>query len=91
MGRALAEELASQGFNIVLMARNEQRTNAVADEIRKQYNVKTKVLLYDFSNLNDATSVQQLEDVLAQVKDLDISILVNNVGYIEFKPFHLME
>mmetsp|Transcript_2600 Transcript_2600/g.3307 ORF Transcript_2600/g.3307 Transcript_2600/m.3307 type:complete len:237 (+) Transcript_2600:44-754(+) len=91
MGYAVAEELAAEGFNIIILSRNEEKTRAAAEKIAKTYNVETKSLVFDFSHLSNENSVKDLESVLAQVKDLDISILVNNVGYLEFASFTMMQ
>ena len=34
IGKAYAQELASRGFNIVLMARNQEKTDNVSNEIK---------------------------------------------------------
>ncbi len=51
MGKAYAKELASLGFNIVLVARNQEKTDAVAAELRQKFKVKTKVIIFDFATL----------------------------------------
>lgn len=88
LGKALALELASLKFNIVLVARNQEKTDAVAAEIREKHSVETKVLVFDFRSLYDEAGVTQLESKIEEVADLDISILVNNVGYADVGPLH---
>ena len=39
------------------MARDEAKTNAVAAEIRNEFNVQTVVIVYDFSQLATLESV----------------------------------
>ena len=51
IGKAYCMELAKSGFNIVLMARNHAKLEAVAKEIRNVYKVQTKIIVYDFMNL----------------------------------------
>ena len=46
IGRATALALAKQGANVALIARNEARLNAVADEVRA-LGVQAEVLLAD--------------------------------------------
>ena len=48
LGKQYCFELARSGFDIVLMARNKEKLEAVAKEIRDTYSVCTKVLVYDF-------------------------------------------
>ena len=51
IGKAYCMELAKSGFNIVLMARNHDKLEAVAKEIRNVYKMQTKIIVYDFMNL----------------------------------------
>lgn len=74
IGRGFAETLASQGFNVVLTARNESGLKDVAAELEKKYNVKTIIIASDAGDANG------VEAVVSKVKDLDLSVLVNNVG-----------
>lgn len=80
LGKQYSTELAKEGFNIVLVARNKVKTEAVAAEITKAIGVKTCVLIFDFSKLETQEDVDRLNKQLDSVKELDISILVNNLG-----------
>ena len=57
-------ELAKSGFNIILMARNNEKLQVVAKEIRDTHKVSTKVLVYDFENLASEQSVEELGNLL---------------------------
>ncbi|EFX71828.1 hypothetical protein DAPPUDRAFT_231480 [Daphnia pulex] len=75
IGRAYAEEFARQGLNVVLVSRSLFKLQNVAREIETQYGVKTRVIDVDF------TSGREIYDRIgAQLQDLDIGVLVNNVG-----------
>ena len=50
IGRSYALELASRGLNIVLVARNKQRLDTVAKEIRERHGVETAVIVVDFTD-----------------------------------------
>ncbi|TNV76868.1 hypothetical protein FGO68_gene4799 [Halteria grandinella] len=83
IGKGLALELASRGFNLVLISRTIEKLNAVAIEAQEAAkkagkSIHTRVIAFDFS---DDTSVQAYQGIKDKIKDLDISILVNNVGY----------
>ena len=67
IGKAYAHELAKSGFNIILMARNQEKLDKVAKEIEERYNVKTKVVIFDFSTLTDEASAQNLKDMLEKL------------------------
>jgi len=79
IGRAFAFELAKRGFNIVLVARNPEKLNQVEQEIIK-LGAKTRVVVSDFTNSHKDGFA---EEIYEQVRDLDISILVNNAGVWE--------
>lgn len=88
IGKAYAHELAKSGFDVILMARNQEKLDAVAKEIETEFKVKTKVVIFDFSTLTDETSATKLKEELEKLKYLDISVLVNNVGNAKFAKLH---
>ena len=67
LGKYYCFELAKSGFDIVLMGRNKEKTDTVANEIRETYNVKTKVLIYDFSQLASEESVKELGNLFSRL------------------------
>ena len=80
IGKEYALNLARAGFDIILMARDQVKLDAVAKEIKERYNVKTMVIVYDFSKLASLASVEELRCILNKRLPSDVSILVNNVG-----------
>lgn len=86
IGRAYAEQLARQGLHIVLISRSPEKLASVAQEIETQSNVKTKCIAVDFTNGWEISKT--IEEGL---KDLDIAILVNNVGMSVDHPMYLTE
>ncbi|XP_040271172.1 very-long-chain 3-oxoacyl-CoA reductase-like isoform X1 [Bufo bufo] len=77
IGKAYAMELARRGLDVVLISRNVEKLQKVAQEIEKQSTQKTKIIQLDFTGGSEI--YPKVEKVL---KDLDIGILVNNVGMI---------
>jgi uncharacterized protein len=75
IGYELAKVFATEKFNLVLVARNEARLKKVADELRAQYGIETKILARDLSLAN---APQEIFDAL---RDTPISVLVNNAGF----------
>ena len=76
IGKGFAEELCHRGFNVVLHGRNEKKLNALRDQLLKQWPEREiEILVIDAANkaLDAEAAVQQL-------KDLNLKILVNNVG-----------
>lgn len=83
IGLACAKNLAAKGFNIVLIARSLEKLNKCAEDIQKIETrtglpVKTRVVQHDFAKLytEEAFHLMYVE----KLADLDISILINNVG-----------
>ncbi|CDW81761.1 short chain dehydrogenase reductase family protein [Stylonychia lemnae] len=77
IGKALALELAKRGFNIVLIARNSEKLAAVAKDIQNKYGRDTRMIVFDFSK---ETSFAAYEHIVRLLDDIDVSILINNVG-----------
>jgi len=75
MGKLFAEKFAQRGFNVLLIG--FESCNAVADSIKKEYGVEARVIVKDFSCAWQPDFFKEIEDVL---RDLDLSVLVNNVG-----------
>ena len=80
IGLQYALQLAAKGFNIVLVSRSEEKLQTVSKEITEKFNVKTKVIVYDFTNIDG------YENIRKELENLDIGILVNNVGMAYGKP-----
>ena len=76
LGVQMAKALASQGANIVALARRKERIDAVAEEIKKTYGV-------DASGVQcDITDTYRVKEAVKEVLDHfgRIDILVNNAG-----------
>lgn len=78
IGLAYAYELAKKGFDLVLISRTQDKLNKVAKEIKEKHtSTNIKTISFDFTNAN-------LEDyesrIFSQLKDLEIGVLINNVG-----------
>ncbi len=82
IGRAFAEALASEGYDLVLVSRDEQRLAAVADEVMTSYGVKATVLRADLADLGDTRTVEAL------LTSEPVDFLVNNAGFALGQPFH---
>ena len=77
IGEAFAELLASEGFDLIITARREERLTAVADRLRRQHGVSVEVIAADLSK-QDASA-----GLCAEVgrRGLTVDVLVNNAGY----------
>jgi short-subunit dehydrogenase len=81
IGRAFALRLADRGYDLVLVARDESRLRALADELVATYDVASEVLAADLSKREGMALV---EHRLALESDDDarpVDLLVNNAGF----------
>lgn len=77
LGKEFALQIARAGYNLVLVSRTESKMTALVEEIKaKNPAIQAKILAMDFAASHDA----DYEKLHALVDDLDVSILVNNVG-----------
>jgi short-subunit dehydrogenase len=77
IGLAFAREFAEQGFDVVLVARRENKLNEIATEIKAQHGAMATVIVGD---LADPSTPQAIFDTIKQ-KDITIDVLVNSAGY----------
>lgn len=75
IGRAYAHELARRGLNIVLISRNLSKLEQEAKEIERLHGRLTRVIQADFTG-----GLEVYEAVKAGLEDLEVGVLVNNVG-----------
>ena len=87
IGKALAEELAAGGTNLVLTARRRDRLEEFAKALTTKYQVKTKVCVAD---LTKPFAPQEIYDFTKQ-KGLEIDLLINNAGFGQYGEFPTVE
>ncbi|WP_285420641.1 SDR family oxidoreductase [Pseudomonas sp. efr-133-TYG-5] len=75
IGAIYAERLASRGYDLLLVARDEQRLEAAASKLRAEHGVQVEVLKADLTHKDDVLKVEQ-----RLRSDSAISLLVNNAG-----------
>ncbi|MFC0627229.1 SDR family NAD(P)-dependent oxidoreductase [Kribbella deserti] len=83
IGRAFADKLAADGYDLVLVARDKERLNEIAAEISGRAGVDCEVLAADLTN------PAQLAEVEERLGDeaRPVEVLVNNAGFGAKKPF----
>ena len=77
LGADFAHILAGRRFNLILVARNEERLTEIATSLTKKHNVTCHVIR---SDLAESGSAQKLFDEVSSRK-LSVDILINNAGY----------
>ncbi|MFC7490949.1 MULTISPECIES: SDR family NAD(P)-dependent oxidoreductase [unclassified Knoellia] len=83
IGREFALQLAARGDDLVLVARDVARLEALAAELRTSRGVEVEVLSADLTRRED---VARVADRLAS-SDAPVDVLVNNAGYSLKKSF----
>lgn len=75
IGAIYAERLAARGFDLLLVARDEQRLHSAAMRLRAEHGVQVEVLKADLTLKADVIGVEQ-----RLRNDASISLLLNNAG-----------
>lgn len=87
IGAALAKVFAEHQHDLVLVARNQQTLQALADGLVKQHAISVEVIAMD---LTVPRAARQLVDRL-QAQNLSVDILVNNAGFGQCGTFVLAD
>jgi hypothetical protein len=86
IGKASAERLASDGHNLILIARRLERLQELQQELQERHKIEVKVYQVDVSD------PQQIEDFFNSIEDLQVNVLVNNAGLslgkVEFTDYN---
>lgn len=79
IGKSFAHKLASQGYHIILVARNEEKLKHQQKELQSQYNIPVKYIAYDLTKANAADVI--IEKI--HNRNLSVDLLINNAGFNE--------
>ena len=77
IGEEFTRRYAAQKHDLVLVARNKEKLNALADEMRTKHNIEVTVISLDLSE-SDASERLWNETTSAGI---EIDVLVNNAGF----------
>ncbi|VFS56593.1 Fatty acyl-CoA reductase [Raoultella planticola] len=75
IGALYAERLAARGYHLILVARREERLQALAQELQRQYGIRADVLKAD---LSEESGIRAVEARLQS--DPTIALMINNAG-----------
>ena len=73
IGRDMARVLASKGYNLVLVARNEEALKQLADEIKEKEQIEVEMIAMDLSLEENCIELHKCVS--------DVDILINNAGF----------
>lgn len=74
IGKEFAIQLASQGFNLVLVARRQQLLNTLASELEAKFSIATKVVPLDLGDKDFMTALTPVTD------QVDLGLVISNAG-----------
>ena len=77
IGKETAFEYAKHNYNLVIVARRQDRLEAIKNEIENKYKVNVHVIALDLSNIKSAESLFKR----VNSENLKIDVLINNAGF----------
>ena len=83
IGKALAENFAKDGYNLVLAARGVTKMQTLADDLQRRYKISATVIGADLETNDGATKLH----ADTKARGITISALANNAGYGSFGEF----
>jgi len=82
IGESFARILSSQGFNLVITARRENRLESLASELEEKYSINVKIVPGD---LSQTEFMEEFASSIEPIENLDV--LVNNAGFGTLENF----
>lgn len=80
IGQAIAHELCSKGFNIILHGRNPTKLSSVQSNLAASFpKSQFRTFVADAASSTEFT-YPAIQELVASIKDLNLTVLVNNVG-----------
>jgi short-subunit dehydrogenase len=87
IGEAFARKLASQGENVLLVARSEDKLATLCSELGRAHNIKAQFVALDLTE-KDAPA-KLFEETLQ--RGLEVEMLINNAGFGSMGDFTTLE
>jgi len=76
IGAEFARQLATQNFDLVLVARRTERLSALSNELQEKYSISAEVITADLSKQSDN------EILVSKIKEIEnLDVLINNAGF----------
>lgn len=87
LGEAFARRCASEGMDLVLVARRQSRLELLAERLKQDYHVNVLVVVADLSKPGAPESIKEACDAAG----VTVSLLINNAGFGSHARFHETE
>lgn len=87
LGEEMARQLAARGVNLMLVARSEDKLQALSRELRTTQGVDVHVLALDLTDPGAPAEIGRE----CQFRGLQVDFLINNAGFADFGEFHTRE
>jgi len=87
IGKALAEELARGGTNLVLTARRRERLDELAQSLAASHKIQTKVFVADLTEADAPEKIFQF----TKEQGIEVELLINNAGFGVYGEFPTVE
>lgn len=84
LGECFARLFAADGYDLILVARKEERLQKVKERAEKEFSVKAEIFVCD---LSEADAAERIFDFCRE-KEAEITALVNNAGFGDFGEFY---
>jgi short-subunit dehydrogenase len=83
IGYEMAKQLAAKNYNLILVARSEDKLVKLQNDLKSQFSIEVEYLLYDLSEPNTA------QDLYHEVKEKNYLVagLINNAGFGDYGSF----
>lgn len=86
LGLTLAEQLATQGFNVIIHGRNPSKLNKLKHDLETTHKISVRTLVIDAETLPTASDTAGNEAfdklILSTVSDIPLTVLVNNIAVL---------
>ncbi len=83
IGKALAEELATGGANLLLTARRRERLDELAQKLVAAHKIRAEVFAADLAEPDGPANIFDF----TRQKSIAIDVLINNAGFGAYGPF----
>lgn len=83
IGYELCQQFARNNYDLILVARDQEKLKKYADECKKNHNTKSTIILKDLSS---ATAADEIHQQLKH-EHMTVDVLVNNAGFGSYGKF----